>query len=244
MQNHILTYITFLTLFISTVSAINGIQPRSFIGRRRLPLPVLNAPHPQHGALLQRDNNNNILNLQQNVLQDPLQDPLTIMGGTQSSNDGGSTSNLVISDILSKTRSVHIFASLTRDVESVSTRLNDQAQNTTVLAPLNSAMQSLPRKPWEDPEDYEQFGEVNAYKGREGEDRAKKNLRRFVEAHVVPVSPWKEGEEVETLGGVKLSWTKDGDKIIIQPGNVEVEKVVSQVSNGEVWALKGVINYK
>lgn len=241
MQNHIIIYtLCFLAVFIYTVSAIGG-QPRSHLGRRRLPLPVVNAPHPRHEALL-RDNNNQNLNLQ-SILQN--QDP--IMGGLSSSNvQSGDvpSSSLVISDILSKTRSIQIFASLTRDVEPISTRLNDPAQNTTVLAPLNSAMQALPRKPWENPEDYEQFGAAEAYQGKEGEDRAKRNIRRFVEAHVVPVSPWKEGEEVQTVGGVKLSWTRDGDKIFIQPGNVEVEQVASQVSNGEVWTLKGVINYK
>lgn len=125
------------------------------------------------------------------------------------------TSNLIVSDILSKTRSVNIFAGLTRDFEPISTRLNDKSKNTTVLAPLNSAIHALPRKPWEDPEDYERFGEVDAYKGPEGENRAQKNLRKFVEAHLIPTSPWQEGKEIETLGGGKLRWTKDGDKIFV-----------------------------
>jgi len=159
--------------------------------------------------------------------------------------DGNSpTSNLLISDILDKTRPVNIFASLTRDIEEISTRLNDKNKNTTVLAPLNSAIQSLPRKPWEDPKDYERYGKAQAYVGDEGEDRARQNLKRFVEAHLVPASPWKEGEEIETVGGGKVSWAKDGDKILIQPGNIEVDSFASQVPNGEVWILKGVINYQ
>ena len=87
-----------------------------------------------------------------------------------------------------------------------------------MLAPLNSALQKLPRKPWEDPEEYNALGE-NAYKGQSGEDRAHSNLRRFSEAHIVPVSPWKEGEKVETLGGGKVWWeNKDGDRIVCIPG--------------------------
>jgi len=40
-------------------------------------------------------------------------------------------------------------------------------------------------------------------------------LRRFVEAHVVPVSPWKEGEKVKTLAGGEVWWeSKDGVKMV------------------------------
>jgi len=83
-----------------------------------------------------------------------------------------------------------------------------------VLAPLNSALQKLPHKPWEDPSDYEELG-ADAYGGSEGEGRAQRNLRRFVEAHVVPVSPWKEGEKVRTVGGGEVWWEeREGGKIV------------------------------
>ncbi|CRG91647.1 FAS1 domain-containing protein AFUA_8G05360 [Talaromyces islandicus] len=158
--------------------------------------------------------------------------------------DGSDHSNLIISDILAKTPRINVFSSLTRDFDLVSSRLNDKTQNTTVLVPLNSAISDLPRKPWEDPEDYERYGEVNAYGGPGGQERAQRNLQRFVEAHLVPTSPWAEGEEVATVGGGKVKWVKEGDKIFIEPGHVEVDTVAPQVSNGEVWVLKGVINYK
>ena len=67
---------------------------------------------------------------------------------------------------------------------------------------------------WEDPEEYSTMGE-DAYKGASGEDRAQRNLRRFAEAHMVPASPWKEGEKVESMGGGTLWWeSKDGNKIV------------------------------
>jgi hypothetical protein len=128
---------------------------------------------------------------------------------------GGDTSNLIVSDLLVKTPKINVFASLTRDFHPVASRLNDKSQNTTVLAPLNSAINSLPRKPWEDPEDYERFGKAEAYKGDEGKDRAQRNLQKFVEAHLVPVSPWREGEEVETVGGGKVKWVKEGDTVFV-----------------------------
>lgn len=121
---------------------------------------------------------------------------------------------LSISDVIGKERVINIFAGFTRDIDSISKRLHDNGQNTTVLAPLNSELQKLPRKPWEDPEDYNEMG-ANAYQGQGGEDRAQRNLRRFVEAHAVPVSPWKEGEKVASIGGGKLWWeVKDGKKMV------------------------------
>jgi hypothetical protein len=70
-------------------------------------------------------------------------------GGDGPENPSGT---LTISDILPKTRSINIFAGLTRDISSVTSRLESQdpTENATLLAPLNSAMTALPRKPWED----------------------------------------------------------------------------------------------
>ena len=168
---------------------------------------------------------------------------------------------VIISDVIGKDRIINIFAGFTRDIDNISKRLDDSSLNTTVLAPLNSEIQKLPRKPWEDPKDYEDLGQ-NAYAGSDGEDRAHRNLRRFVEAHIIPVSPWKEGEKVESVGGGKLWWeNSDGKQLVdihvvkhngsmlltslkIQPGDIEVSSVASRVSNGEVWILRGALNYK
>lgn len=121
----------------------------------------------------------------------------------------------IITDVLPKTRLVNTYASLTRGFESALSHLANPSKKVTVLAPRNSAVHDLPHKPWEDPQDYELLGEAQAYQGREGQDRAKRNLRRFVEAHIVPVSPWREGEEVETLGGGRVKWVMEGDKMVV-----------------------------
>ena len=121
---------------------------------------------------------------------------------------------MIISDVIGIEGSINIFAGFTRDIESVAKRLEDASQNTTVLAPLNSAVTAMPKKPWEDQRDYALMG-ASAYDGSEGEDRATANLRRFVEAHLVPASPWKEGEKVLSVGGSKLWWeTKEGRKVV------------------------------
>lgn len=150
-----------------------------------------------------------------------------------------SSSSVILSDVLGSDRSINVFAGFTRDFATISQRLEDSGTNTTILAPINSAIMALPRKPWEDPKDYDNLG-AEAYEGEQGEARAHGNIRRFVEAHVVPVSPWNEGEKVRTLAGDEVWWDTRDDGRVIQPGNIEVSSVASKVYNGEVWILKGV----
>lgn len=122
---------------------------------------------------------------------------------------------VILSDVMGRDRAINIFAGLVRDVESVSRRLDDEQQNSTILAPLNSAMDTMPRKAWEDSQEYDKLG-AEAYEGNEGWDRAQRNIRRFVEAHVVPVHPWKEGKKVKPIGGDSEIWweDKDGTKVV------------------------------
>ena len=128
--------------------------------------------------------------------------------------DSVPSGDVVISDVIGKERIINIFAGFTRDIETITKRLDDNDQNTTVLAPLNSALQKLPRKPWEDAREYGALGEA-AYEGQSGEERAQRNLRRFVEAHVVPTSPWKECDKLETLAGNKIWWeAQEGKRIV------------------------------
>ncbi|KAM7191789.1 hypothetical protein V8F20_009152 [Naviculisporaceae sp. PSN 640] len=159
------------------------------------------------------------------------------------SDSAGGGDSVILSDVMGKDRSINLFAGFVRDIESAAQRLDDASSNTTVLAPLNSAVENLPRKPWEDPRDYGALG-PNAYEGEDGTQRAHKNLQRFVERHMVPVSPWPKGEKVKAIGDDQNVWweEKDGRKFI-QPGNIEVVSVASKVANGEVWILKGVRNY-
>ena len=137
---------------------------------------------------------------------------MTPSAGDQPNSD--ISSGIIISDVMGKTQNIAIFSGLTRDIDSVSDRLDDPSKNATVLAPDNGAMRSLSRKPWEDPKEYETLGE-NAYHGQAGEDRAQRNMRRFVEAHIVPESPWREHQKIETLAG-NIIWfeSKGGQKLV------------------------------
>lgn len=166
---------------------------------------------------------------------------------------GGGQGSVMLSDVMGRDRSINIFAGFTRDVDSIAQRLDDKSKNSTVLAPLNSQIEKLPRKPWEDAQDYDTLG-TDAYEGDDGMDRAKKNTRRFVEAHIVPENPWDAGVKTKTLGGETEVWweEKDGKKVVcrlfvvalpseqpltrkqIQPGDIEVVSVASSVANGQV----------
>lgn len=149
------------------------------------------------------------------------------------------TDDVIISDVIGRDRVINIFAGFTRDIDNISKRLDDSSQNTTVLAPLNSEIQKLPRKPWEDPKDYEELGQ-NAYGGSDGEDRAHRNLRRFVEAHTIPVSPWKAGEKVESVGGGKVWWEdKDGKKTVSMLEVRHYRTMLLTDPKGATWRHRG-----
>ncbi|KAL4883715.1 hypothetical protein BJY04DRAFT_184206 [Aspergillus karnatakaensis] len=210
----------------------------SFPLRKRIPQPLLNTPHTRSSRSTPFQGLSGLETKEYLSNQQPLKGAVMAPPSEETSGN-----DPIISDVLPRTRAINVFASLTRQFTSVESRLNDASQNLTVLAPRNSAINDLPRKPWENPSDYEAYGEVDAYEGDEGKERARKNLERFVKAHIVTQSPWNEGQEGETLGGDKLRWKKEGGKIYIEPSGVQIDSVAEQVSNGEVWVLNGVINY-
>lgn len=148
----------------------------------------------------------------------------------------------IIADILPSVSAISIFASLTRSCSTTSALLSSTSQNITVLAPSNSILASLPRKPWEEPEDYAHLG-ANAYTGAEGEGRAQKNLDRFVEAHVVRGDLGVKESRLKTVQGGEVWVEEKNGKIVVMPDQVEVIRVAEVVGNGEVWVLGGVLNY-
>ena len=151
----------------------------------------------------------------------------------------------LLADILPLDKAISIFSGFTRSISSISDLLSDRAQNTTVIAPSNVAISRLPRKPWEDPDDGGAGGNVfsDVYKGILGEDRATRNLRRFVEAHCVGVSPWEKGQKVKTVEGTEIWWEEKDGKKWIMPQEIEISQMKDQVANGELWIIDGVVNY-
>jgi hypothetical protein len=166
----------------------------------------------------------------------PLNGHLPVMADDSASGKGvdtGSRPSVAIADVLGSQRSITTFSSFSRIQPSTDRLLADLNANTTVLAPLNSAIEALPRKPWEDPREYDRLG-PKAYSGDDGQERARQNLMKFVEAHLVAGSPWTEDDKAETVLGKKVWWVEKDGKKVVMPDEIEVERVASQVSNGEV----------
>lgn len=169
--------------------------------------------------------------------QAPLQGLLTVMSDSSSPFTPKSQPSVPLADILGTHRSLTTFSSLTRLHASTSNLLSNLSVNTTVLAPLNSAIEDLPRKPWEEP-----GAGVNAYEGEDGRQKAEDNLKRFVEAHLVQGSPW-DGKLRTVSGGEQgkgreVWWEEREGKRYVMPDGVEVESVASRVANGEVVSLR------
>lgn len=158
---------------------------------------------------------------------------LPVMAPPKSADDAQQRPAVPLADILGTNRALTSFSSFTRMHASSTDLLGDLDTNTTVLAPLNSAIESLPRKPWEATGDYDALG-ADAYSGDDGKDRAQQNLRRFVQAHLVAASPWEKDEKAKTVSGREVWWTEKGGKRVVMPDEVEVDRVASKVANGEV----------
>ncbi|GAO19116.1 hypothetical protein UVI_02036130 [Ustilaginoidea virens] len=148
-----------------------------------------------------------------------------------------------LAEAIGPQRSISSFGSVARLRSPTSDLLSDPAAKATVLAPLNSAIDALPRKPWESPSDYSALGD-RAYQGQQGQDRANHNLEQFVKAHLVMRAPWREGDRATTWAGKQVWWEEKDGKRLILPDGVEVDRVVCRVANGELWLLKGVMNYQ
>lgn len=211
-------FLLLLTVTLQVPSALSQLSLSDFLYRvSRLTNPASSHQEP-------------IMNIP-NIVMPPSKE------GTESSEGGGD--DIIISDVIGRDRAINIFAGFTRKIDNISSRLDNGSENTTVLAPLNSEILKLPRKPWESPKDYEEIGQ-NAYEGSDGEDRAQRNLRRFVEAHIVPASPWQEGEKVDSLGGGKVWWeNKDGKKTVSMPEDTQ-DNMLSGRIKGPTWRYRGI----
>jgi uncharacterized surface protein with fasciclin (FAS1) repeats len=122
-------------------------------------------------------------------------------------------------------------------------RLADDSTNSTLLAPTNSALQTLPRKPWEDKAEDGQVtrhGSKNSFWNKEAEDKARKNIEEFVASHLVTKYPIEEGKQLPTLKGTYISYKVKGGEKFIDPGNIKAlgER---EAANGAIWVLDGVI---
>ncbi|GAA5831710.1 hypothetical protein JCM3766R1_004987 [Sporobolomyces carnicolor] len=154
------------------------------------------------------------------------------------------TSRPALTDLLTRSRNSRLFYDYVRDSRLVSTRLGDVSEASTVLAPIDSAIVSLARKPHQGPP-----GPITAYSlgSREDEHARATYLERWTKRHVVPelVELNKPGPYV-TLGGATVTLVKsEGDNgrttYRVMPGDVEVLEIET-ASNGIILYLKETLN--
>lgn len=86
---------------------------------------------------------------------------------------------------------------------------------------------ALPHKPHNNPS------------GGTSDKDSQKNVEDFLSAHIVP-SDIEEGGSCENLAGFKVELIKDGDSLVVKPGDA---RVVGQkaASNGRIYYIDGVV---
>jgi uncharacterized surface protein with fasciclin (FAS1) repeats len=122
-------------------------------------------------------------------------------------------------------------------------RLADDSVNSTLLVPTNSALQTLPRKPWEDKAGdgrITRHGSKDLVWNEEAEEKARKNIEEFVAGHLVTKYPIEEDKQLPTLKGTFVCFKVEGGEKFVHPGNIKVlgER---EAANGAIWVLDGVI---
>ncbi|GAA5935687.1 uncharacterized protein JCM15063_001773 [Sporobolomyces koalae] len=151
-----------------------------------------------------------------------------------------------LSDLLTKSRHSRLFYDYVRESTSISTRLANPLEQTTVFAPIDAAIVSLARRPHQGPAEPVE-GHVRGYAGsREDEEARADYLEQWIGRHLVAerVDLAREGTDYATLHkGASVSFVK-GDttgQYRVMPGNLEVVEI-EQASNGIILFLKGTLS--
>ncbi|KAH7338666.1 hypothetical protein B0J17DRAFT_657998 [Rhizoctonia solani] len=149
-----------------------------------------------------------------------------------------------LADLLTIQQSSSIFYDYLREIPDVVDRLTDTSGNvmSTVFVPKNKAVVTLPRKPHLGPVG----DEVEILSGRDYDERSRKNIARWISAHVVPSHPIElVGSHSTMLSGKSIHFqcTGDDDKTwehcTLEHGVKIVQRV--EASNGVLYIIDGTI---
>ncbi|KAL1748495.1 hypothetical protein HDZ31DRAFT_29490 [Schizophyllum fasciatum] len=148
-----------------------------------------------------------------------------------------------LADLLTITPSVSIFYSYARELQ-LSSLFADSSRQITLFAPTNKAVVSLPRKPHEDPTIKEGIITEQEY-----DSRSKRNIERWVEAHIVPASDVDlvPGTTVDTLlSGKSITFDKldtpgdeDWQRVVLEDDVKVIDK--KQGANGVLYIIDGTV---
>ncbi|GAA5872850.1 hypothetical protein JCM16303_006853 [Sporobolomyces ruberrimus] len=141
-----------------------------------------------------------------------------------------SSSTPSLTDLLTRSKHSRLFYDYLRESTSVSTRLANPLESTTILAPVNSAIVSLERKPHQGPPE-PVGGNVEGYSGSREDEQARADyLENWIKRHLVNgrVNLEDQTKEYETLQeGAKVTIVKrEGHELYtVMPGNIEVVEI-------------------
>ncbi|KAI0640117.1 hypothetical protein C8Q77DRAFT_1046548 [Trametes polyzona] len=153
-----------------------------------------------------------------------------------------------LADLLTIESSASIFYSYAREIE-LSKLFADAGAKTTLLVPTNKAVIALPRKPHEGPAPVDEGVILSE---AEFDSMSKKNVERWVSAHIIPgslVSLLSPAEHATLLEGknVTFSAVDDGDsgapewKRVLLDGGVRLT-AMKEASNGVMYILDGTVS--
>ncbi|KAI1793041.1 hypothetical protein LXA43DRAFT_1092960 [Ganoderma leucocontextum] len=151
-----------------------------------------------------------------------------------------------LADLLTIESTASIFYSYARELE-ISQLFSDPNARSTVLVPTNKAVIALPRKPHEDSQPLDDGVILSE---AEFDAMSKKNVERWVSAHIIPRSPISlatDGEYATLLSGKNVTFTfTKGDANTpewthaLLDGSVHLIDM-KEASNGVLYLLDGTV---
>ncbi|EIW64458.1 uncharacterized protein TRAVEDRAFT_109574 [Trametes versicolor FP-101664 SS1] len=155
-----------------------------------------------------------------------------------------------LADLLTIESSASIFYSYARETE-LSKLFADKNAKSTLLVPTNKAVIALPRKPYVPYDGPEPIREGVILSEAEFDDLSKKNVERWVSAHIIPGSPISLASPAEyrtLLDGKNVTFTPThgGDSGAPEWTRVVLDGAVrliamKEASNGVMYILDGTV---
>ncbi|TFK89866.1 hypothetical protein K466DRAFT_544409 [Polyporus arcularius HHB13444] len=154
-----------------------------------------------------------------------------------------------LADLLTIESSASIFYSYAREIE-LSQLFSDPNARSTVLVPTNKAVVALPRKPHEGSKPIDDGVILTE---AEFDNMSKKNVERWVSAHIIPkfpISLTSDGEFETLLDGKNVTFKHiDGDSAapewtrVVLDGSVRLTGK-KEASNGVLYILDGTVTFE
>ena len=148
----------------------------------------------------------------------------------------------LISDILGIDKSITILTEYSLGLAEIAERLQDSSKYTIVLAPSNTAIMAMERKPWQDADPASKAPLLTA---EDKDTRASDNIARFIKSHIVALdsASWKADVKKHNLLGQPLWYATNDNQRSIQPENIEVRNI-RKAKNGEIWTINHILQIK